>query len=111
MRVLNKDLNEVIDGFKVVANLMPDFKCRAILGMTETLDAISSVDIPGCNDVRDIGRKVLEKFRDKLYSKMTSKEIISKDSADNEVLIARTFIFDEEEFEECFLEMIEEYNL
>ena len=43
MRVLNKDLNKVIDGFKVVANLMPDFKCRAILGMTETLDAISSI--------------------------------------------------------------------
>lgn len=111
MRILNKDLNEVIDGFKVIANLMPDFKCRAILGMTETLDAISSVDIPNCFDVRDIGRGVLDKLRSKLQHKMTIKEIISKDSADNEVIIAKTLIFDEEEFEECFLEMIEEYNL
>ena len=108
MRILNKDLNEVIDGFKVVANLMPDFKCRAILGMTETLDAISSVNIPDCRDVRDIGRNVLEKFRDKLYSKMTSKEITAKGNDHEDRLI---FTIDEENLEECFLEMIEEYNL
>ena len=75
MRILNKDLNQVIDGFKVVANLMPDFKCRAILGMTETLDAISSVDIPNCHDVRDIGRGVLDKLHTKLLKKCKEQTV------------------------------------
>ena len=110
MRVLNKDLNEVIDGFKVVANLMPDFKCRAILGMTETLDAISSVDIPNCFDVRDIGRGVLDKLHTKLLKKC--KEPIVAKYVDNKFMpVTGILQISKEDFDECFLEMIEEYNL
>lgn len=111
MKVLNSDIDKVIEGFKGIAYLFPPVKQNTMLGMCETLNAMSCIDLPNCNDLRDLIRDIVVEYRDKLYKKLTAHDLTALDHKDNERLVARCFSIDEEDFDEAFYEMVEKYKL